>query len=100
MSNAYVTNTIRRRNRICWQEEYILGMVKEESPIGTSGVLKIALERGVMSSATTHKYLKKLVDKKLLSEKVDTNDRRAWNLSVSNKGETVLEEIKNAYVGK
>ena len=100
MSNAYATQDIRRRNRISWQEEFVLGMVKEESPIGTTGVLKIALERGIMSSATTHKYLKKLVAKKLLIEKIDANDRRGWVLSVSAKGETVLEEIKHAYVGK
>lgn len=98
--NAYITQTIRRRNRICWQEEYILGMVQTEGPIGTTGVLKIALERGIMSSATTHKYLKKLVDKKLVSEKVDAQDRRGWVLTISAKGETVLKEIKDAYNGK
>lgn len=95
--NAYATQVIRRRNRICWQEEYILGLVQQESPIGTTGVLKIALERGVMSTATTHKYLKKLVDKKLLTEKVDARDRRGWVLTVSIKGGLVLKEIKDAY---
>ena len=98
--NAYVTQVIRRRNRICWQEEYILGLVQQESPIGTTGVLKIALERGVMSSATTHKYLKKLVDKKLLTEKADPRDKRGWALTVSIKGGLVLKEIKDAYVRK
>lgn len=100
MSNAYATHAIRRRNRISWQEEFILGMVNEESPIGTTGVLKIALERGIMSQATSHKYLKKLVEKKFLNEKSDTNDRRGWVLSVTAKGNTLLEEIKHAYVRK
>jgi DNA-binding MarR family transcriptional regulator len=95
--NAYVTQPVRRRSRICWQEEYILGMVQVEGPIGTTGVLKIALERGIMSQATSHKYLKKLVTKKLLIEKPDVRDRRGWVLSVSAKGEGVLEEIKDAY---
>lgn len=95
--NAYATQTIRRRNRICWQEEYILGMVSAEGPIGTTGVLKIALERGIMSQATSHKYLKKLVAKKLLSEKPDARDRRGWVLTVSIKGGLVLKEIKDAY---
>jgi len=53
-----------------------------------------------MSSATTHKYLKKLVEKKLVSEKVDERDRRGWSLTLSIKGGLVLKEIKDAYVGK
>jgi len=98
--NAYDTHAIRKRHRIGWQEEYLLGMVNAETPLGTMAVLKIAEAQAVMSPATTHKYLHKLIAKKFVSEKNDKLDRRGVVLSVSAKGETLLQEIKDAYVGR
>ena len=95
--NAYDTNAIRKRHRIGWQEEYILGMVNAEAPLGTMAVLKIAEAQAVMSPATTHKYLHKLIAKKIVTEKHDKIDRRSVALSVSAKGEGILKEIKDAY---
>ena len=98
--NAYDTQAVRKRHRIGWQEEYILGMVNAEAPLGTMAVLKIAEAQTVMSPATTHKYLHKLIAKKFVLEKQDKIDRRGVDLLVSAKGETLLKEIKDAYVGK
>jgi DNA-binding MarR family transcriptional regulator len=98
--NAYDTHAIRKRHRIGWQEEYLLGMVNAETPLGTMAVLKIAEAQTVMSPATTHKYLHKLIAKKFVAEKNDKEDRRGVILSLSAKGETLLQEIKHAYVGK
>lgn len=98
--NAYKTHAIRKRHRIGWQEEYILGMVNEETPLGTMAVLKIAEAQAVMSPATTHKYLHKLIAKKFVSEKHDKVDKRGVLLSVSAKGEGLLQEIKDGYIRK
>jgi DNA-binding MarR family transcriptional regulator len=98
--NAYDTNEIRKRYRMAWQEEYILGMVNAETPLGTMAILNIAEAQTVMSPATTHKYLKKLVAKKFVTEKLDKLDRRGLVFSVSDKGEKFLEEMKNGYVRK
>ena len=98
--NAYDTHAIRKRYRMTWQEEYILGMVNAEAPLGTMAVLKIAETQTVMSPATTHKYLKKVIAKKLIAEKVDKIDRRGVVFSMSEKGLTILKEIKDAYAGK
>ena len=94
--NAYDTHEVRKQHRIGWQEEYILGMVNAEAPLGTMAVLKIAEAQAVMSPATTHKYLHKLIAKKFVSEKNDKEDRRGVVLSVSAKGDKFLEEIKHA----
>lgn len=95
--NAYATQAVRRRNRICWQEEYILGMVQAEAPLSTTAVIKLAEDQAVMSQATTHKYLKKLVAKKLVTEKCNAFDGRGWDLSLSTKGGLLLKELKDAY---
>jgi len=98
--NAYDTQAIRKRHRIGWQEEYILGMVNAEAPLGTMAVLKIAEAQTVMSPATTHKYFHKLIAKKFVLEKQDRTDRRSVDLTISAKGEGLLQEIKDGYVRK
>ena len=67
MSNAYDTQVVRNRHKISWQEEYVLGMVNAEAPLGTMAVLKIAEAQTVMTPATTHKYLHKLILRNLKS---------------------------------
>jgi predicted transcriptional regulator len=98
--NAYETQAIRHRHKIGWQDEYIIGMVNKEAPLSTSGVFKIAGLEGVMSQATTHKYLKKVVAKKFVQEKVAKPDRRANELTLTEKGKHFIQEIKDVYVGK
>ena len=98
--NAYETQALRFKNRIVWQDEYIIGMVGKEEPLSTTGVFKIAEAENVMSQATTHKYLKRVVAKKFVQEKSVKSDRRAHELTLTEKGKNFLQEIKNAYVKK
>ena len=98
--NAYETQTLRFKNRVVWQDEYIIGMISKEAPLSTTGVFKIAEAENVMSQATTHKYLKRVVAKKLVQEKVAKPDRRANELTLTEKGINFLQEIKHGYVGK
>ena len=98
--NAYNTQQTRTRYRVTWQEEYIIGMVDKESPIGTTGVLKIAENESVMSPATTHKYLTNVVAKKFLSEQVVKTDKRSVIFNLTEKGEKFLKELKDANVRK
>ena len=100
MSNAYDTQAVRKRHKLSWQEEYVLGMVNAEAPLGTMAVLKIAEAQTVMSPATTHKYLHKLIAKKFVLEKQDRDDRRGVDLFVGAKGELFLKEIEDAHVGR
>ena len=98
--NAYETQALRFKNRVGWQDEYIIGMVSKEQPLSTTGVFKIAEAEGVMSQATTHKYLKRVVAKKFVQEKVVKVDRRANELTITEKGKHFLQEIKDVYVRK
>lgn len=98
--NAYETQKIRSRYRLVWQEEYVIGMVNKESPIGTMAVLKIAENEAVMSPATTHKYLSSAVAKKFINEQVFKEDKRSVVLKLTEKGEKFLEELRNGNVGK
>ena len=98
--SAYSTQHIRTRYRVSWQEEYIIGMVNQESPLGTTAVLKIAENQAVMSPATTHKYLTNVVAKKFVNEQVVKLDKRSVVFKLTEKGEKFLQEIKDAYVRK
>ena len=98
--NAYETQALRFKNRVVWQDEYIIGMVSKEQPLSTTGVFKIAEAENVMSQATTHKYLKRVVAKKFVQEKSVKSDKRYNELTLTDKGKTFLEEIKHAYVRK
>lgn len=98
--NAYDTQQVRTRYRVTWQEEYIIGMVNRESPIGTMGVLKLAENQAVMSPATTHKYLTKVVGKKFISEHAVKADKRSVTFNITEKGKKFLEEMKHGYVRK
>jgi DNA-binding MarR family transcriptional regulator len=85
---------------VTWQEEYIIGMVNTESPIGTTGVLKIAENEAVMSPATTHKYLTNVVAKKFVSEHSVKLDKRSVVFKLTEKGEKFLKELKDDHVRK
>lgn len=98
--NAYETQTLRFKNRVVWQDEYIIGMISKEAPLSTTGVFKIAEAENVMSQATTHKYLKRVVAKKFVQEKSVKEDRRANELTLTEKGKHFIQEIKDVYVRK
>ena len=98
--NAYETQAVRQRHKIGWQDEYIIGMVNKEAPLSTTGVFKIAELEGVMSQATTHKYIKRVVAKKFVQEKVAKPDRRANELTLTEKGKNFIQEMRDAYVRK
>ena len=98
--NAYDTQQVRSRYRLTWQEEYIIGMVNKEAPLGTMAVLKLAEDQVVMSPATAHKYLTKVVAKKFISEHVVKADKRSVTFDLTEKGKKFLEEMKNGYVRK
>lgn len=93
--NAYNTQQTRTRYRVTWQEEYIIGMVNKESPLGTTAVLKIAEHQAVMSPATAHKYLTNVVAKKFVSEQSAKSDKRTVVFKLTEKGEKFLKELKD-----
>jgi DNA-binding MarR family transcriptional regulator len=98
--NAYETQRVRLKSRVVWQDEYIIGMVNKEAPLTTTGVFKIAEAENVMSQATTHKYLKRVVAKKFVQEKSIRADKRCNELTITEKGKQFIQEIKDVYVGK
>ena len=95
--NAFDTQIVRKKHNVSWNEEYIIAMIANDEGINTMRVLKIAGLQKVMSQATAHKYLMKVVDKKLVSNKQDKEDLRSMTLTITAKGRHFLEEIRNAY---
>ena len=93
--NAYTTQSIRDRYGLCWNEEYILGMLVSRGDIKTADVLNTANENRVMSPATTHKYLVNLTKRKFVNKKRDKADSRIFNLTPSGNALHFLEEINN-----
>lgn len=90
--NAYLTQTIRDKHGIDWQEEYILGLVNHTKTIRVTHVLTTAFE--VMTHATAHKYLTQLINKGLLKHDIG-NDKRIKMLKLTPKGDKVIKEIAN-----
>ena len=90
--NAYLTQPLRKKHGIDWQEEYILGLVDYEGSVRVCGILDKSNE--VMTQATTHKYLTQLIDKKLLEHKV-VDDRRVKIVTLTKKGINILKEISS-----
>jgi hypothetical protein len=93
--NAYTTQSIRDRYGLCWNEEYILGMLFNRGEIKTADVLNTANENRVMSPATTHKYLINLTKRKFVNKKRDKSDSRICYLTPSVNAVHFLEEINN-----
>lgn len=96
--NAFKTQPVRTKYKICMAEEYILGMVGMLEPMSTMRILGMAEKQNTMSPATTHKYLTLLHHKKLLCRSKDPDDKRALQFTLSAKGKHFLEELKHAYV--
>lgn len=98
--NTFETNPIRDRYGITVYEEYLVGMINKLGSMNTSRVLAMANRQKIMSPATAHKYLKRAITKKLLLQRRDIEDGRNMELTVGSRGNKLLEELKNAYVGK
>ena len=92
MSNIYVTQPVRKKHGICWEEEYILGLVDFADKVKVMDVISTANE--VMTNATTHKYLTQLVDKKYLKHVVG-KDRRVKMVELTRAGIRFLDELSN-----
>lgn len=88
--NAYLTQPVRDKHGIDWNEEYILGLVNHTKTIKVMQVLTTAFE--VMTHATTHKYLSQLIEKGYLTHIVG-DDKRVKVVALTKKGEKVLKEI-------
>jgi len=98
--NAFITQHIRDKYRIEWQEEYILGMVNQLGSMSTMRILSLCDKQNLMSPATAHKYLKNAVRHKLLTQKRNKEDARGVEFTVAPKGDQFLEEVKHAHVRK
>ena len=92
--NTYESQPVRNTYKVTWQEEFILGMVNNMGPLNGMRIIHECQTDTGMSLATTHKYLKQNVAKKLLKQK---RTGREVHFSLTDKGTKFLEEIKNAY---
>jgi predicted transcriptional regulator len=88
--NAYLTQPIRAKFGVTWQEEYLMGMVANTEKVSVTNILAKANE--VMTLATTHKYLTQLIDKKMLTHKVE-KDKRVKFVTLTSKGVKFLNTI-------
>jgi predicted transcriptional regulator len=91
--NLYQTEPIRRRFKVSWSEEYILGYVDEQGSTNTKNILDKA--NGVMSLATTHKYLTNLLDKGLLKQNRNPDDKRVTIITMTKRGVDFIKELSH-----
>lgn len=89
--NIYMTQPVRKKHGVSWEEEYILGLVDHAESATVSKVLELAKE--AMTQATTHKYLTQLIDKRML-EHIVGDDRRIKVLGLTKAGRKYLDEVE------
>jgi DNA-binding MarR family transcriptional regulator len=90
-----MTQPVRKKHGVSWEEEYILGLVDHTENVTVSKVLELAKE--AMTQATTHKYLTQLIDKRML-EHIVGDDRRIKVLGLTKAGIKFLNELSDASV--
>lgn len=95
MSNIYMTQPVRKKHGLCWEEEYLLGLIDHADVVKVMTVLGIASE--VMTNATAHKYLTQLVDKKYIKHVVG-DDKRVKTLELTRAGIRFLDELSDVSV--
>jgi DNA-binding MarR family transcriptional regulator len=95
--SLYLTQPVRAKHEIIWQEEYILWLLDHEGCLLTNQVLDKTLGDGVMSLATAHKYLTNMVDRKFIEQKRDKDDKRNVYVNLTDKGVNFLKDIKGCY---
>jgi DNA-binding HxlR family transcriptional regulator len=91
--NMFQTQRIRDDHKVCWQEEYIVGMVSHIGPMNAMRILNLCVKQKIVSPATAHKYLKSAARKKLLTRKVSQTDRREVEYELSAKGGRFLDDV-------
>jgi hypothetical protein len=89
--NIYMTQPVRKKHSVCWEEEYLLGLVDHADKVKVMDVLGIASE--VMTNATTHKYLTQLVDKNYLKH-TSCKDKRIKMVELTKAGRKYLDEVE------
>lgn len=90
--NAYLTQPVRKKHGIDWQEEYILGLLGHKRMMRVTEVLGASIE--VMTNATTHKYLTQLLNKDFVAHHIGS-DKRIKEVKLTKKGEKVIKELSN-----
>ena len=93
--NIYMTQPVRTKYGICWEEEYILGLVDHAENPSVTKVLSLAKE--AMTEATTHKYLTQLIDKRMLEHLIGL-DKRIKVIGLTKAGSRYLNELSNVSV--
>ena len=89
--NIYMTQPVRKKHGVSWEEEYILGLVDHAESATVSKVLELAKE--IMTEATTHKYLTQLIDKRMLEHLIGL-DKRIKVLGLTKAGRKYLDEVE------
>lgn len=89
--HLFRTQAERNRQNITWAQEYVLGLVSCYSPLSTNAM--IAKAESTFSAATTHKYITQLVERGLVSQTVNKEDKRYSDLCITKKGIDVLNAI-------
>ena len=91
--NIYQSEVIRKRHKISWAEEYILGMIYANESLLT----KEALEKAhtVMSLATTHKYLSLLLEKGYVKQNSSKTDKRLAIVVLTKRGTDFIQEVSH-----
>lgn len=91
--NIYQTHPVRSKHSLCWQEEYLIGLLATTNePVPTTEVLSQAKEAMVL--ATSHKYLTQIIDKKYAETVVANNDKRFTLVRLTARGFGYLEELE------
>ena len=93
--NIYMTQPVRKKHGVSWEEEYILGLVDHTESVSVTKVLNLSKE--VMTNATTHKYITQLIDKRMLEHTIG-DDKRIKVLGLTRAGIRYLDELSNASV--
>lgn len=92
--NAFETQDVRDKYKVTWKEEYIVGMINSFGEATTTQVFEGAEYSRVMTQATTHKYLKSAVYRKLIHEVKLREDKRVHVLTLTDKGRQFLRELE------
>ena len=90
-----MTQPVRKKHGICWEEEYILGLIDHTDKVRVTTILGIANE--VMTNATAHKYLTQLVTKKYVKHVVG-DDKRIKMVELTRAGIRYLDDLSDVSV--
>ena len=92
--NAFDSHPIYKKYNVCWNEDYILGLVAFDEGLTTLAVMDACAKEGAMTPATTHKYIQQLLEKNLLKRIIVKYDRRIKVLALTARGAHFLRDVK------